>query len=117
MKHGLLNIDPWIAISLMQKAIRRGETATAQRAALTLYAAKKSATFRRLLIIASEDVGVGSIEALAAVSGAADAASRREQGGDIPVLLNLVRQLSEVPKDRSADISAAPRCIPGTQAC
>ena len=45
-----LNIDPWIASSLLQKAIRRSETATAQRAALALYAVKKSATFGGLCV-------------------------------------------------------------------
>ena len=39
--------DPWIVTSLLQKAIRRGETEIAKRAANTLFALKGSAIWRR----------------------------------------------------------------------
>ena len=39
--------DQWVVISLLQKSIRRGEVATAQRAAFTLFAQKGSAIWRR----------------------------------------------------------------------
>src|SRR3972149_7435199 len=62
--------DPWIANSLMQKAIRRGDVELAQRAALSFHALRGSAIWRRLMIIAFEDVGIGSCEAVVATGAA-----------------------------------------------
>jgi hypothetical protein len=56
--------DPWVISSLLQKSIRRGETDTAQRSARTFYQLKGSAIWRRLMVIAFEDIGIGSVEAL-----------------------------------------------------
>src|SRR6266567_2853282 len=61
-----LRCDRWIASSLLQKSIRRGEVELAQRAACTLHAFDRSAIWRRLVVIACEDIGVGDIHALAA---------------------------------------------------
>lgn len=102
--------DPWIASSLLQKAIRRGETPTAQAAALRLFRLRGSAIWRRLMVIAFEDTGVGSIGTLVCVVAAGiDAKVRTRAGGDERVMLGLVRMLADAPKDRSADylISAA----------
>ena len=38
-----ISADPWVLTSLLQKAIRRGETEIAKRAANTLFALKGSA--------------------------------------------------------------------------
>ena len=51
--------DQWVALSAMQKSIRRGDSLTAQRALRTLYQHDPSSTWRWLLIIACEDVGIG----------------------------------------------------------
>jgi replication-associated recombination protein RarA len=51
-----INSDPWVAISLLQKAIRRGDVA-AQRAAHTHVNLRGSAVFRRFMVIAAEDIG------------------------------------------------------------
>ena len=53
--------DRWVALSAMQKSIRRGDRLTAQRALRTLYQHDPSSTWRRLLIIACEDVGIGAL--------------------------------------------------------
>jgi replication-associated recombination protein RarA len=52
-----LRCDRWIASSLLQKSIRRSNVQLALRAAFTLSAFDRSYTWRRLLIIAFEDVG------------------------------------------------------------
>ena len=60
-----LAADQWVTISLLQKSIRRAEVETAQRAAFTLFAHKGSAIWRRFMVIAFEDVGAASAEAVA----------------------------------------------------
>jgi hypothetical protein len=59
-----LAIDPWVASSLLQKAIRRGDVDLAERAAFTLSRYRGQGIWRRLVVIAFEDVGVGSVDAL-----------------------------------------------------
>jgi len=96
--------DPWIVSSLLQKSIRRGETKIAQRAALTLLKFRGSAIWQRFLVIAFEDVGVGSIDAVTTVVAASsDAALRKSCGGDVHVAAHLAGLLADAPKDRSAD--------------
>ena len=85
----LLKADPWIVSSLLQKSIRRGETEIAQQATLTFLALKGSAIWRRLMVIAFEDIGAGSADLLAAtVAAGTDSAWRKETGGDVPVALD-----------------------------
>ena len=57
--------DQWVTTSLLQKSIRRGELEMAQRAAFTLFAQKGSAIWRRFMVIAFEDVGAASPDAVA----------------------------------------------------
>ena len=96
--------DPWVISSLLQKSIRRSETDIAQRAALTLFKLKGAAIWRRLMVIAFEDVGIGSVDALTAtVAAAGDSAWRNNHGGDLRLAVYLVGLLAEAPKDRSAD--------------
>ena len=59
-----LRCDRWLALSAMQKSIRRGDGLTAQRALATLYRDDPSSTWRRLLIIACEDIGIGALGAV-----------------------------------------------------
>jgi hypothetical protein len=89
---------------LLQKSIRRGEVEIAQRAALTLFKFRGSAIWRRFMVIAFEDVGIGSVDAVATIVAAgSDAAARKACGGDLRVAVHLARILAEAPKDRSAD--------------
>jgi len=74
--------DQWVIKSLLQKSIRRGEVDIAQRAALTFLAQKGSAIWRRFIIIAFEDIGVGSVEVVAmtvAASTVAETIRRRRR--------------------------------------
>ena len=97
-------IDPWVASSLLQKAIRRGEADVAASAALTLFRLRRAAIWRRFMVIAFEDVGAASIDALlVAVRAAIDPGWRANVGGDERVIAYVARLLAEAPKDRSAD--------------
>jgi len=99
--------DPWIISSLLQKSIRRGEIEIAQRAALTLFKMRGSAIWRRFMVIAFEDVGIGSVDAVTTtVAAGSNAACRRACGGDLRVAVHLARVLADAPKDRSADYLA-----------
>jgi len=96
--------DPWIVSSLLQKSIRRGEIEIAQRAALTLFKMRGAGIWRRFMVIAFEDVGIGSVDAVTmTVAAGSDAALRKACGGDLRVAVHLARVLAEAPKDRSAD--------------
>ena len=99
--------DPWVISSLLQKSVRRGETEIAQRASLTLLNFRGSAIWRRFIVIAFEDVGIGSIDAITtAVVASSDAAFRKTCGGDVRVAAHLSTILADAPKDRSADFLA-----------
>jgi hypothetical protein len=96
--------DQWIVKSLLQKSIRRGEVEIAQRAALTFLAQKGSALWRRLMIIAFEDIGVGSADVVSmTVAASTDASWRKQSGGEAVVAAHLARLLAEAPKNRSAE--------------
>ena len=99
-----LVIDPRVASSLLQKAIRRGEVDLAERAAFTLSRHRGQGIWRRLIAIAFEDVGVGSVDALVQTTTACTSAAwRLRAGGDELALRIVVRLLAEAPKDRSPD--------------
>src|SRR5450631_875866 len=57
-------IDPWVASSLLQKAIRRSDANLAERAAITLYRQRGNGIWRRFQVIAFEDIGAASVEAI-----------------------------------------------------
>jgi hypothetical protein len=93
--------DRWLALSAMQKAIRRGDSLTAQRALRTLYQHDPSSTWRRLLVIACEDVGIGSLDAVVLTARrSANAKARCDEAA----ALATAQMLAEAPKDRSADL-------------
>jgi hypothetical protein len=99
-----LAVDPWVASSLLQKSIRRGDADLAERAAITLHRQRGNGIWRRFLIIAFEDVGVASIETLVETAKAcSDPAWRSTLGGDGLALRIVARQLASAAKDRSAD--------------
>jgi hypothetical protein len=65
-----LNVSPWLAMSLMQKAIRRGRPEFALRAAATLLRESPNSLWRRLCVTAYEDIGVADFETVALVTAA-----------------------------------------------
>jgi hypothetical protein len=58
-----LDISPWLAMSVLQKAIRRGREDLALSAAATLMRDAPDRLWRRIGCVAYEDVGVASLEA------------------------------------------------------
>jgi len=100
----LIPVDAEIISSLLQKSIRRGETSLAQFAARRLLAQRGADVWRRLLVIAFEDVGIGAPDLLIeAVSIAADPNSRKRLGGNEASAVHLADLLAAAPKDRSSD--------------
>jgi hypothetical protein len=100
-----LPCDRWLAASALQKATRRGDVLTAQRAARTLYRYDPRSTWRRLLVIAYEDIGIGAADAVISTTlRSANAKARREAGGDEAAALAASHMLAAAPKDRSADL-------------
>ncbi len=100
-----LSCDRWLALSALQKSIRRGDGLTAQRALRTRYRHDPGSTWRRLLIIACEDVGIGALGAvILTATYSANAKALRDMGGDEAAILATSQMLAEAPKDRSADL-------------
>jgi replication-associated recombination protein RarA len=99
-----LKVSPWIAMSLLQKAIRRDHKDVALRAAATLLHGSPERLWRRLGCIAFEDIGVGDLDTVALVT-AAMAGKRfsSELGGEWTVSSFLVSRMSEAIKCRAAD--------------
>ncbi|MGE5548246.1 MAG: hypothetical protein ACM33T_15175 [Solirubrobacterales bacterium] len=99
-----LPADQWIVASTLQKAIRRGDADLAERAALTYLGMQGASVWRRLQVIAFEDVGSGSADAVVmTVAASLDAPWREKAGGNARVAATLARMLADAPKDRSAD--------------
>lgn len=103
-----LRCDRWIAASALQKAIRRADVSVAKRALASLYRHDPRSAWRRLIVIACEDVGIGSPDVvIAAIARGATAKSRREAGGDEAAAFATAERLAEATKDRSADLLLA----------
>src|SRR3974377_429433 len=74
-----LAISPWVAMSLLQKAIRRGRRALALRpASATRLTGSPERLWRRLACIAFEDVGLADIDTVATVTAAVTGKKFRE---------------------------------------
>ncbi len=105
-----LPCDRWLAASALQKAIRRGDALTAGRAVRTLYRYEPRSAWRRLLVIAYEDIGIGALDAVVTTTvRGANAKARREAGGDEASALATSQMLAAAPKDRSPT-SCSPLC-------
>jgi hypothetical protein len=96
--------DRWIALSSLQKSIRRGAAEPATAAALVLWS-EPSRLLDRLLVISLEDIGVGDPEVLREVIElTTDRAWRRklpDKGRE--VTLGLVERMCAATKSRFAD--------------
>ncbi len=103
-----LIVNPWVASSLLQKAVRRGEAALAEAAATALYRFRRSSIWRRFLIIAVEDIGIADLDVLIeAVAISSGRTQRRKLGSDEEVARYLARRFANATKDRSADLLMA----------
>lgn len=104
MQNITLKLDPWATSSLLQKAIRRGETELAQSAATSLYRYRGQAIWRRLINIIFEDVGIANPDLVAEVVWlATDKRARSTIGDDPDLVQDFVARLAASPKDRSTD--------------
>jgi hypothetical protein len=113
-----LNISPWLAMSLLQKAIRRGRCDLALQAAATLHRDAPDRLWRRLGGIAFEDVGLANLQAVGLTTAALTGKRfRRDLGGDWAVASVIVRQLTEARKSRARDdLFMALEALPGLAA-
>lgn len=96
-------VSPWVAMSALQKGIRRGDVQLATRAAATLLKSEPAKLWRRLVGIVFEDVGLGSLETIRVVTAATDRSARQQFGGDWAVASLLVETMCAAPKCRATD--------------
>jgi replication-associated recombination protein RarA len=99
-----LKMSPWLAMSLMQKAIRRGEGELAQRAAATLLLIAPDRLWRRCGAAAFEEIGVADLETVSLVTAAlAGKRYRATIGGEWKAASFIVDQMAKAPKCRASD--------------
>lgn len=99
-----LEISPWLAMSLLQKSIRRGETGHALRAAATLLRDAPEKLWKRLAVAVFEDIGLGSLDLIAPVMIATSGKGvRKAFGGEWPVVNAIVERMAAARKCRAAD--------------
>jgi MgsA AAA+ ATPase C terminal len=99
-----MDASPWVAMSAMQKAIRRGREGIALSAAATLLRDAPEKLWRRIGCIAFEDIGVASPDVVGLATVAlAGKQVRATLGGEWVVASCIVSELCRVPKCRSAD--------------
>jgi hypothetical protein len=95
--------DTWLAKSALQKAIRRGDVTTAWTAVRVLAQRQPDQLWRRLVVIALEDVGIGDLSLVHQVLTVSGKKSWRAQnGGDEAIANTLVDRLCQAPKCRDA---------------
>ena len=99
-----MDASPWLAMSALQKAIRRGREDLALKAAATLLRDAPEKLWRRIGCVAFEDIGVASLDAVGLATVAlAGKQVRAALGGDWAVASCIVSELCRVPKCRAAD--------------
>ncbi len=98
-----LSGDKWLLSSCLQKAIRRNETITACRAALSIWTQDRQSFWRRIHLAAIEDIGAADPETVVKVLMATASTAWRRQVGDLKVGLFLTRLLCGSIKNRMAD--------------
>ncbi len=99
-----LRADKWILSSAFQKAVRRGDVETAQAAAMALLDTDKQMLFRRLHVLAVEDLGIGDVDLASVVFAIAGYdKTRRHLGGDHFVVAYLIERMCGAAMDRTAD--------------
>lgn len=109
----LLYPDRWLLASALQKCIRRGLHAEVTDVAIALHAVDAEYAWRRLRVIALEDVGMGDVEAVATVMAVAGKRKVRESLGDLRLYVANVQMLAVGLKDRTAcDLISWIGCAP-----
>jgi hypothetical protein len=99
-----ISASPWVAMSLLQKAIRRGREDLAQRAAATLFMDDPAKLWRRVGGIAFEDIGLANLDTVALVTAAlAGKRVRAALGGEWATASFAISQMARARKCRAAD--------------
>jgi hypothetical protein len=99
-----MDASPSVAMSAMQKAIRRGREDLALSAAATLLRDAPDKLWRRLGCIAYEDVGLAALDTVGiATASLGGKQARAALGGEWAVASCVVAELSRAPKCRAAD--------------
>jgi hypothetical protein len=99
-----LATTPWIAMSLLQKAIRRGRTDIALQAAATLLLNTPDKLWRRVGGISFEDIGVADLETVGIVTAALGGKRMRGSlGNEWSVASLIIEAMAAAPKCRAAD--------------
>jgi hypothetical protein len=97
-------VSPWVAMSAVQKTIRRGREDLALGAAATLLRDAPEKLWRRIGCIAFEDVGVASLDPVGLATVAlAGKQVRAALGGDWAVASCIVSELCRAPKCQATD--------------
>ena len=96
------------AIARAVASNRRSETEIAQRVVLTSFKLKGTAIWRRRFVIAFEDVGVGSVDALTmTAASASDGGWPKAHASRLRLAIHLAGAVAAAPRDRSADYHGA----------
>lgn len=99
-----LDIDPYLAMSLMQKAIRRDRVDLALGSAARLIETSPERLWRRLCVTAYEDVGVADLDTVALVTAALTGKGwRSEHGGDWAIASLVIERMCAAVKCRASD--------------
>lgn len=93
--------NKWRVVSCLQKAIRHGNSNMAQMSASVLYDLDPSYLFRRLAVIASEDVGAGSIYSCISSLAVAGNSTWRKSVDGRRLSVWMAKQQARAPKDRT----------------
>ena len=97
-------VSPWLAMSLLQKSVRRGRTELALRAGATLLQNAPDRLWRRIGLIAFEDVGLGCLSTVGLTVAALQGKRFRQAvGGDWSVASLIIAKLCAARKSRASD--------------
>ncbi|MGN6327749.1 MAG: hypothetical protein ACTHL5_02280 [Rhodanobacter sp.] len=95
-------IDRWILASALQKCIRRGLCDEAINGAVALHMVDAEYAWRRLRVIALEDIGLGDVKAVGTVMAISGKRQVRRATGDLQLFVASVHSLAVAVKDRTA---------------
>jgi hypothetical protein len=99
-----MDASPWVAMSAIQKAIRRGRDDLALSAAATLLRDAPDKLWRRVGCVAFEDVGLAGLQAVGlATASLGGKQARATRGGEWAVASCVASELCRAPKCRAAD--------------
>ena len=99
-----LDASPWVAMSALQKAIRRGRKELALRSAATLLRDSPERFWRRAGVIAFEDIGIADLECVSLVTHRlAGKTFRAQLGGEWRVASFVTTLMAHARKSRAAD--------------